>query len=107
VPITAVIGGNFGKPTITTDYKSAVSSLATQLVDVNKLKGQGLSALTNLLKQQTAAKATTPTDTSSTSTTKAPSTNAIIPQKTVDSVLKNKLNSLLGGKKKVVKDTVN
>jgi hypothetical protein len=107
VPITAVIGGNFGKPTITTDYKSAVSSLATQLVDVNKLKGQGLSALTNLLKQQAETQTSTPTDTTSTSTTKASNSNATVQQKAVDSLLKNKLNSLLGSKKKVVKDTVN
>ena len=103
VPVTAIIGGNFDKPVVTTDYKSAVSSLATQLVDVNKLKGQGANMLTNLIKQQT----TKSTDTVQTSEV-APSKTTIpsTQQKALDTLLKTKLNSLLGGKKKK-KDTIN
>jgi len=101
VPVNAIIGGNFDKPKITTDYKSAVSSLTTQLVDVNKLKAQGVSTITNLLKQQTEKSTETKND-SVAATSKAPVSNQ---QKVVDSLLKVKLNSLFSGKKKK-KDTV-
>ena len=102
VPVTAIIGGNFGSPKVTTDYKSAVNSLATQLVDVNKLKGQGINVLSNLIKQQTAKPADT-ANISATTPNKTTVPNA--QQKTLDSLLKNKLNNLLIGKKKK-KDTI-
>ncbi|RXP56176.1 AsmA family protein [Lutibacter sp. HS1-25] len=101
VPVNAIIGGNFDKPKITTDYKSAVSSLTTQLVDVNKLKAQGVSTITNLLKQQTEKSTETKSDSVATPS-KAPVSNQ---QKVVDSLLKVKLNSLFSGKKKK-KDTI-
>ena len=101
VPVTALVGGNFDKPTVTTDYKSAVSSLATQLVDVNKLKNQGVNTLTNLIKQQTEKK----TDTTSASAVSSSKTTISTQQKALDTLLKNKLNNLLGGKKKK-KDTI-
>ena len=51
VPINAVLSGNFSSPKITTDMKTAVTTLATQLVQQqkDKLIKQGTSALGNLL----------------------------------------------------------
>ena len=51
IPINAVLTGNFNSPTITTDMKTAVTALATQLVQQQKEKliKQGTSALGNLL----------------------------------------------------------
>jgi hypothetical protein len=51
VPINAVLSGSFSNPKITTDVKTAVTALATQLVQQqkDKLIKQGTSALGNLL----------------------------------------------------------
>lgn len=51
VPINAIISGSFGSPKITTDIKSAVSNIATQLIQQQKEKlvKQGTSALGDLI----------------------------------------------------------
>ncbi|WP_343696772.1 AsmA-like C-terminal region-containing protein [Flavobacterium sp.] len=61
IPINAVIGGNFSNPKVTTDMKSAVSSLASQVANQQKekLTQKGASALTDLLNKNTKAKDTT------------------------------------------------
>ncbi|WP_372745330.1 AsmA-like C-terminal region-containing protein [Lutibacter sp.] len=98
VPITANIGGNFTKPTVTTDYKSAVSNLATQLVDVNKLKGKGTDILSNLIKGSTVKN-----DTTTAATETKPKVDITKPKEAVDNLVKDKLKNLFGTKKK---DTV-
>ncbi|MEP6805055.1 MAG: AsmA family protein, partial [Flavobacterium sp.] len=61
IPVNAMITGNFSNPKITTDMKSAVSSLTTQLVNQQKekLTQKGTSALTDLINKNTKAKDTT------------------------------------------------
>lgn len=61
IPINALISGNFSSPKISTDMKSAVSSLASQVVNQQKekLTQKGTSALTDLIKKNTKAKDTT------------------------------------------------
>ena len=61
IPINAVIGGNFSNPKVTTDMKSAVSSLASQVANQQKekLTKKGTAALTDLLNKNTKAKDTT------------------------------------------------
>ncbi len=51
IPVNAVLGGTFSKPTITTDIKSAAANLANQLVkqQKEKLVNKGTSAFGNLL----------------------------------------------------------
>ena len=51
IPINAVMSGNFSSPKITTDMKSAMTTLATKLVNAQKEKliNQGTSALGNLI----------------------------------------------------------
>jgi hypothetical protein len=100
VPITANIGGSFDQPIVSTDYKSAVSNLATQLVDVNKLKGKGTEILKGLIKVPTINK---PDSTSATPTT-IPKVDITKQKEAVDNLVKDKLKNLLGGKKK--KDSV-
>lgn len=101
VPVTANIGGNFTKPTVTTDYKSSVTNLTKQLVDVNKLKGKGVDMLSGLLKAPVTKEADTTKDATTT-----PKIDVSKPKEAVDNLVKNQLNSLLSGKKKK-KDTVN
>ena len=96
IPVTAVIGGNFNKPTVTTDYKAAVTSLTTQLVDVNNLKAKGVNALSDLIKGNTTIKNTTDT-TKTQSPTKIEPTK---PKEAVENLVKNKLNDLFNKKKK-------
>lgn len=52
IPINAVLTGNFSNPKITTDLQQAVSTLATQLVQIqkDKLIKQGTSALEQIIK---------------------------------------------------------
>ncbi|SFS59402.1 AsmA-like C-terminal region-containing protein [Lutibacter maritimus] len=100
VPVTANIGGNFTNPSITTDYKSSVTNLTKQLVDVNKLKGKGTDILSGLLK----VPSTNETDTVKNTTT--PKVDVTKPKVVVDSLVKNKLKDFLSGNKKK-KDTVN
>jgi hypothetical protein len=61
IPVNAMITGNFSNPKISTDMKSAVSSLTTQLVNQQKQKltQKGASALTDLINKNTKAKDTT------------------------------------------------
>ncbi|PWB26493.1 AsmA family protein [Flavobacterium sp. HTF] len=61
IPVNALITGNFSNPKVSTDMKSAVSSLTTQLVNQQKekLTQKGASALTDLLNKNTKAKDTT------------------------------------------------
>jgi hypothetical protein len=61
IPINALITGNFSNPKISTDMKSAVNSLASQVVNQQKekLTQKGTSALTDLINKNTKAKDTT------------------------------------------------
>ena len=61
IPINAIITGNFSNPKITTDMKTAVSSLATQVANQQKekLTQKGTAALTDLINKNTKAKDTT------------------------------------------------
>lgn len=61
IPINATMTGNFSNPKISTDMKTAVSNLTTQLVNQQKekLTQKGTSALTDLINKNTKAKDTT------------------------------------------------
>jgi hypothetical protein len=61
IPVNAMITGNFANPKISTDMKSAVSSLASQVVNQQKekLTQKGTSTLTDLINKNTKAKDTT------------------------------------------------
>ncbi|WP_264552235.1 AsmA-like C-terminal region-containing protein [Flavobacterium sp. N2038] len=61
IPINAMITGNFSSPKISTDMKSAVSSLASQVANQQKekLTQKGTSALNDLINKNTKAKDTT------------------------------------------------
>jgi hypothetical protein len=61
IPVNAMLTGNFSNPKVSTDMKSAVSSLTTQLVNQQKekLTQKGASALTDLINKNTKAKDTT------------------------------------------------
>ncbi|MFH7000393.1 AsmA-like C-terminal region-containing protein [Flavobacterium sp. FlaQc-57] len=61
IPINAMITGNFSNPKISTDMKSAVSSLASQVANQQKekLTQKGTSALNDLINKNTKAKDTT------------------------------------------------
>jgi hypothetical protein len=66
IPVTAMLGGTFSNPKITTDLKQATTTLVNNLVKQqrDKLLGQGTSALGNILggpkKPTDTTKATTP-----------------------------------------------
>jgi hypothetical protein len=97
IPITALLGGNFSSPKISTDIKQATTKLANQLVEQQKQKliNQGTSALGNLINQNTK-----PGDTTKTTT---PSTTEEVKAKaeeTVKDKVKEGLNNLLKPKKK-------
>ncbi|PBJ11753.1 AsmA-like C-terminal region-containing protein [Flavobacterium sp. ACN6] len=61
IPINASLTGNFSSPKISTDMKTAVNSLTTQLVNQQKekLTQKGTAALTDLINKNTKAKDTT------------------------------------------------
>ncbi|MCP2027126.1 hypothetical protein L1276_002270 [Flavobacterium sp. HSC-32F16] len=61
IPINAIIGGNFSNPKVSTDMKSAVTSLASQVANQQKekLTQKGAAALTDLINKNTKAKDTT------------------------------------------------
>ncbi|WET04503.1 AsmA-like C-terminal region-containing protein [Flavobacterium sp. YJ01] len=61
IPINATLTGNFSNPKVSTDMKTAVSNLTTQLVNQQKekLTQKGTSALTDLINKNTKAKDTT------------------------------------------------
>jgi len=79
IPVNAILTGNFKNPKVSTDMKSAVTNLTTQLVkqQKDKLLNQGASALGNLLGTKK-------------DTTKGKSNN-------VKEDIKNKANDLLNG----------
>ncbi|MFV7234480.1 AsmA-like C-terminal region-containing protein [Flavobacterium sp. ZB4R12] len=94
LPINAILTGNFTNPKITTDIKSAVNNLTTQLVKQQKerLEKQGTSALTDYINKNKKPSDTTKT---TTPTTKEETTTAV---KTKAADL---LNGLFNKKKKV------
>ena len=61
IPINALVTGNFSNPKVSTDMKSAVSSLASQVANQQKekLTQKGASALSDLIHKNTKAKDTT------------------------------------------------
>lgn len=63
IPITALIGGNFKNPKITTDVKQATTTLVTNLVKTqkDKLIKQGTSAITDLINKNKKPSDTTKT----------------------------------------------
>ena len=89
-PINAVLMGNFTNPKITTDIKSAVTKLTTQLVNQQKdrLVKQGTSALTDYINKNKK-----PSDTTKTAT---PATKEEVKAKATEL-----LNGLFNKKKKV------
>ncbi|WP_035669983.1 AsmA family protein [Flavobacterium sp. 83] len=93
LPINAILTGNFTNPKISTDIKSAVNNLTTQLVKQQKerLVKQGTSALTDFINKNKKPSDTTKT---ATPTTKEETTNAV---KTKAADL---LNGLFNKKKK-------
>lgn len=93
LPINAILTGNFTNPKITTDIKSAVNNLTTQLVKQQKerLVKQGTSALTDFINKNKKPSDTTKT---ATPTTKEETTNAVKTKAT------DLLNGLFNKKKK-------
>lgn len=65
IPINALLSGNFTSPKITTDMKSAITNLTSQLVkqQKEKLVKQGSSALIDLINKNTKTTDTTKTKT--------------------------------------------
>ncbi|MBF4466534.1 AsmA family protein [Flavobacterium sp. LC2016-12] len=61
IPINAMLTGNFSNPKVSTDMKSAVSSLASQVANQQKekLTQKGTSALNDLINKNTKPKDTT------------------------------------------------
>ncbi|EJL64147.1 AsmA-like C-terminal region-containing protein [Flavobacterium sp. CF136] len=84
IPINGMITGNFSKPKVALDTKTAVSNLTTQVVNQQKekLTQKGASALTDLLNKNTKSK-----DTTKTATDKAKNTEEV----------KTKASELLNG----------
>lgn len=95
VPVNAVLGGNFKQPKITTDMKQATTSLATQLVKMQKDKyiNQGTTALGNLLG---GTKGNTSGTNTATDTTKPKTT----PKEEIKTKATDALNGWLKKKKK-------
>lgn len=98
IPVSALLGGNFSSPKVTTDLKQATGNLVTQLVKMqkDKLVGQGTSALTNLLGGNNAnqSSATTSNDSTKTTTPKTPTKDD------VKTGVKDVIGGFLSGKKK-------
>ncbi|MCV9928472.1 AsmA-like C-terminal region-containing protein [Flavobacterium sp. LS1R49] len=92
IPITALLTGNFSNPKVSTDMKSAVTSLTTQLVNQqkDKLTKQGTTALTDLINRNTKSK----------DTTKAAATNKEKTTEQVTTKATELLNGLFKKKKK-------
>ncbi|MFV5702166.1 AsmA-like C-terminal region-containing protein [Flavobacterium sp. XS2P12] len=93
LPINAILTGNFTNPKISTDIKSAVNNLTTQLVKQQKerLVKQGTSALTDFINKNKK-----PGDTTKTTTPTTPATKEEVKAKAADL-----LNGLFNKKKKV------
>lgn len=90
IPINAILTGNFSNPKVSTDMKSAVTNLATQLVkqQKDKLIKQGTSALSDLINKNKK-----PGDTTK---TVIPTTKEEVKEKVKEEV-KNKAKDLLNG----------
>jgi hypothetical protein len=78
IPINGMITGNFSKPKVALDTKTAVSNLTTQVVNQQKekLTQKGTSALTDLLNKNTKSKDTTKTATDKAKTNEEVKTKA-------------------------------
>ena len=78
IPINGMITGNFSKPKVALDTKTAVSNLTTQVVNQQKekLTQKGTSALTDLLNKNTKSKDTTKTATDKAKNTEEAKTKA-------------------------------
>lgn len=98
VPINAAIGGKLDKPSITTDYKSSVNSLVTQLVDFTKLKEKGRNILSDIIKNQ--VNKAVPTDSSKITNSKPTTIETAKPKEAVENLVKDKLKGLFGSKNK-------
>lgn len=68
IPVTALLGGTFSQPKISTDIKAATTAMVNTLVKVQKerLIGKGTSALTDLLNKNKKPSDTTKTKTPAT-----------------------------------------
>lgn len=97
IPINAVLGGNFSKPTLSTDMKQATTALVNQLVEQQKQKliQQGTNQLNNLLNQNKNPKDTTKTTVPVTKEEVKTKTEEVVKDK-----VKQGLNNLLNKKKK-------
>ena len=98
VPVTANLTGSFSNPAVKTDLKTATTSLATQLVKMQKEKliNQGVGALGNILGGNNSGNnANTTTDTTKTTTTPKEKV-----KNQVKDAVKDGLNGLFGKKKK-------
>ena len=78
IPINGMITGNFSKPKVALDTKTAVSNLTTQVVNQQKekLTQKGASALSDLLNKNTKSKDTTKTATDKAKTNEEVKTKA-------------------------------
>lgn len=78
IPINGMITGNFSKPKVALDTKTAVSNLTTQVVNQQKekLTQKGASTLTDLLNKNTKSKDTTKTATDKAKTNEEVKTKA-------------------------------
>ncbi|WP_278034872.1 AsmA family protein [Flavobacterium nitratireducens] len=102
IPINAILTGNFSKPKITTDLKTAATNLTNQLIQQQKTKlvNKGTSALTDIINKNKKAGDTTKTT--------IPATKAEAQTKAKEEVkakATDLLNNLFNKKKKVV-DTI-
>ncbi len=90
IPVKAILSGNFKSPKVSTDMKSAITNLTTQLVkqQKDKLVKQGTTALTDLINKNKK-----PGDTTK---TVIPTTKEEIKEKAKEEV-KNKAKDLLNG----------
>ncbi|WP_026712035.1 AsmA-like C-terminal region-containing protein [Flavobacterium filum] len=97
IPVTALVGGNFTKPTVSTDMKQATTTLVKQLVEQQKQKliQQGTNQLTNLLNQNKNPKDTTKTSVPATKEEVKAKTEEVVKDK-----VKEGLNNLFNKKKK-------
>ena len=78
IPISGMITGNFSKPKVAIDTKTAVNNLTSQVVkqQKEKLTKQGATALTDLLNKNTKSKDTTKTATDKAKTNEEVKTKA-------------------------------
>lgn len=90
IPINALISGSFGSPKITTDFKSAISNLTSQLIQQQKEKlvKQGTNALGDLINKTK--------KTGDTTKTVIPTTKEAV-KEAVKEEVKNKAKDLLNG----------